>query len=81
MESNGLVPMGGVWAWLQGGLASDAVPSHRNGLVSLGNVFLMCYRAAEPLPVVAEHGTEQNRDPLSAGTSDISALAYVPRCR
>lgn len=81
LENDGLVPKGGVWAWIQGGLASDAVLSHRKRLVSLGNVVQMCYRAAEALPAVAEHGTEQNLDPLSAGTSDISAVAYIPRWR
>jgi len=41
----------------------------------------MCYRAAEPLPAVAERDTEQNLDPLSAGTSDISVVAYITRWR
>lgn len=54
---------------------------HRKGLVSLGNVFLMCYRAAEPPPTVADHGTEQNQHPLYTGTSDISAVTYIPRWR
>lgn len=68
-------------AWIWGGLASAAVPSHRRRLVSLGNLVELCYRAAEPLPAVAEHGTEQNLDPLSAGTSGISVVAYIPRWR
>lgn len=38
----------------------------------------MCYRAAEPLPAVAEHGTKQNLDLLSAGTSDISVVVMFP---
>lgn len=67
MESNGLVPKGGVWAWNQDGLASDAVPTHRKGLVSLGNVVHMCYKAAESLPAVAESGTEENLHLLSVG--------------
>lgn len=81
MESDSLVPRGVVWAWIQTGLASDTAPSHRKRLASLGNIVHMCYRTEQPLPTVAKHSTEKNLHPISAGTSNISVVAYITRWR
>lgn len=68
-----------MWAWIQSRLASGAAPSHRKRLASLGNIVQMCYRAKQPLPTAAQHSTEQNLDPMSAGASNISVVAYITR--
>lgn len=70
-----------MWDWVQISLGSGFAPSHRKRLVSLGNIVLMCYRAEQPLPAVAEHSAEQNPDPIAAGTSSISVVAYITRWR
>lgn len=64
-----------MWVWIQTRLASGSAPSHRKRLVSLGNIVQMCYKAEQPLLTVAERSTEQNLDPISAGTSNISVVA------